>query len=353
MPAISVQPTGTKPTSSASPKGPLAKLYNSDKYDFTSRTYPIDLASDGRGHYVNFYINVNNSSEYLKKNKWVIVNQKSSAQQGQQVRPGQQLVSGNFTGVPFGETLNTAKNTVNSIQQAVVGRNTKRITQAISMYMPDSQVVATYNFDWQSSSLTEALGNLGFGAQAMKSLTNVDTGSIKGALNSVATDPFYAELAGKIGSTVGLTGNNAGDFLMYASGHASNPQLEVLFRGIGFREFQFVFFMSPKSPQEAQNCLDIIKTFKFHASPELSTQSRYWIMPSEFDIQFIHNGPNGAEENTNIHKISTCIITNIDVNYAQNGVWSTFYDGVPTQIMLTLQFKEVEQITRQRIDQGY
>jgi phosphoglycerate dehydrogenase-like enzyme len=43
---------------------------------------------------------------------------------------------------------------------------------------------------------------------------------------------------------------------------------------------------------------------------------------------------------------------NIDVNYAPNG-FTTQSDGAPTQIQLTINFKEIELLTRDRIEQGY
>jgi len=337
---------GTKPTNAASPKGPLAALYGSDKYSFQSHIYPQNLGSDGRGHYINFYINVNNAAQYQGSMKWKIAQNTQGVAQGN-LKPSSPLLSESVVGKNIADS-------VNAIQTNVLGRNTKRITQAISMYMPDQAINADYNINWQSTSLTDALGKAGLFGQAGKALGDlagaISTDGLQGAIRDVSTNPFAAEIAGMIGSNLGVTGQSAGDFLMYASGQALNPQLEVLFKGIGFRNFQFVFYMSPKSPQEAQNCLEIIKTFKFHASPEISLRGgRYWIMPSEFDIQFIHNG----QENTNINKISTCVLEQIQVQYANNGNWSTFYDGVPTQIMLTLQFMEVEQMTRQRIDEGY
>jgi hypothetical protein len=40
------------------------------------------------------------------------------------------------------------------------------------------------------------------------------------------------------------------------------------------------------------------------------------------------------------------------VNYAPNG-FTTQSDGAPTQIQLTINFKEIELLTRDRIEQGY
>jgi hypothetical protein len=57
-------------------------------------------------------------------------------------------------------------------------------------------------------------------------------------------------------------------------------------------------------------------------------------------------------ENDNIPRIGRCIIEGIDVNYTPQGEWSTFYDGQPTTLMLSMTFKEMRVIDRQNISEG-
>jgi hypothetical protein len=42
----------------------------------------------------------------------------------------------------------------------------------------------------------------------------------------------------------------------------------------------------------------------------------------------------------------------MNVDYAPNG-WSTFIDGTPTNIRMTLNFMETEIVTKQRVQEGY
>ena len=109
--------------------------------------------------------------------------------------------------------------------------------------------------------------------------------------------------------------------------------------------------MIPRSPEEAQVIRDIIKQFKFYAAPELlpGSTGRFFIPPAEFDIKFFYNG----RENLNINKISTCVLTRIDVNYASAGQWTTFDDGMPVETMLQLEFQELEIMHKKRIEDGY
>jgi hypothetical protein len=94
--------------------------------------------------------------------------------------------------------------------------------------------------------------------------------------------------------------------------------------------------------------------FTFHQAPEVLTSSfgRYLVPPSEFDIQFFYNG----QENPNIPKVSTCVLTGISVDYAPNGFasYETLLNsperggtGMPVAIRMDLSFKETEIITKQ------
>jgi hypothetical protein len=104
---------------------------------------------------------------------------------------------------------------------------------------------------------------------------------------------------------------------------------------------------APFDESEATNVLEIIKTFKFHQAPEVNTSGmgRYFVPPSEFDIDFLFDG----QKNPHVHQIGTCVLTGLNVDYSPNG-WSTFTNGMPTNIKLSLQFMETEIVTKQRVD---
>jgi len=130
----------------------------------------------------------------------------------------------------------------------------------------------------------------------------------------------------------------------------------MIFKGIGFREFQFDFKFTPRSPQEAQTALNIIQCFKFYSAPEIKTgadDARYYIYPAEYDIEFWSNG----RPNTAINKISTCACTSVNINWTGSGGWSSFrtgaINGAPVEVNLSLQFKELEIMTKNRIGQNY
>ena len=312
------------------PSGPLSSLY-SNPYDFNNLSYPRNIGQAQRGHYINFYINVAENTSYASGANYNALGSASTITN----TPGR-------TGINQANQAAAMPTGTQTIQSALTVRKTKRISQAIALYMPET-VNVQYNASWQSESLTDAAGSLGqygaLGAAAIKKLTSNKTTS--------SLSPFVAEVLGNISENTGLTGAGSRDFALFTTGYALNPQLEVLFKGTEMRTFQFDFLFSPYDESEAEAVVNIIKTFKFHQAPEVVTDSvgRFFVPPSEFDIDFLVDG----QINDKIHQIGTCVLTNINVDYAPNG-WSTFSNGMPTSVRMTLQFMETEIVTKQRVE---
>jgi hypothetical protein len=319
---------------------PLAALYSSE-YDFDNLYYPRNLANSTRGHYIIFYINVAAQSNYISGTSYT----------------GSQT-SGGYTDVGVLEAAGrTAINQENqakagpkgtqTLQEMLTVRKTKRITQGIALYMPET-VNVSYNANWQSESLTEAASKFGlYGTAAAQTL---DGKALSGNKTTSGISPAIADILGQFASgKVGL--GEVQDFALFTQGVAVNPQLQVLFKGTDMRTFSFEFLFTPYDEEEARNVVNIIKTFKFHQAPEVNTSAagRYFTPPSEFDIDFFANG----QLNDKIHQIGTCVLSGVTVDYAPNG-WSALesekFNGMPTQIRMTLDFQETEIVTKERVN---
>lgn len=129
---------------------------------------------------------------------------------------------------------------------------------------------------------------------------------------------------------------------------ATNPFTAVTFETINQRTFNFSYTFLPRSEKEVTQVKNIIDLFKFHMHPELSPGSMFYIYPSEFDIVYYYKG----KENEFVNKISTCALTDMDVKYGGE-YFSTFVNGAPAEISMTLSFKELELLTKERIVKGY
>jgi hypothetical protein len=253
--------------------------------------------------------------------------------------------------------LETGRAAAAGIFEQLSGLDVPRtIGKTISLYVPDT-VNVTYGASYDDISLTESLGKAYFLAQAGVSFLDYFDAykqgeSVQSLANRAGGDPFLRNfLAGAIGQRIGA--QNLPELAAKQLGQAINPQLQVLFRGIGFRSFQFDFVFTPFSKEESDVVKKIIKEFKSAAAPEIKpnrvfNQGVFLDVPDLFGVQFFYKN----KENTNVHKIGKCVLENINVDYAPNG-WSTFNDGSPVQTRLTLQFKEIEIIDKTKIEQGY
>lgn len=375
-------------------KGPLAALAK-NAFASTDLRYPINLGTNNfEGlHYVTFYVNVQEKSSYNVQERTNIgpvanQNRANDAAAGVgQLASGNQIISDSTMGqlfaegtggFAFGAALGGAAGSIAAelggplagIAAAGVGgavggligstivsaidlsRKTKRLKSTISMYMPDTinqQIIHEYG----EISMTEALGMVGAigqGAAAVGSTIEGFMSTGKADLKGAGMGAL-SEVAGTLAEKSGVFGGGIKEALLFSAGLAQNPQVEILYQKTGHREFMFDFKMSARSEAEAAAIRKIIKEFKFHSAPELlkGSSGRFFIPPAEFDIKFFYNG----KENTNIHKISSCVLIGIDVNYAAAGQWTTFADGMPVDISMQLRFKELELMHKGRIEEGY
>jgi hypothetical protein len=130
--------------------------------------------------------------------------------------------------------------------------------------------------------------------------------------------------------------------------------MEVLFDSMSLRTFTYNFQFAPRNEQEAEEVQKIIQLFRFHMAPELRPGvNRYLGLPSQFDIHYMFLSKDGAaSENNFYNRIATCVLQECKVNYTPNGVKS-FEDGGPTQTTMTLSFKEIELLTKDKVSEGF
>lgn len=336
------------------PKNVALQQLEENKYSYASFIYPLDLGAPGAGkdHFMVFHINETSTTQFqTMKSSGQFTNDPNAGPNGDPTivangKKSQKNGFGNQISVPTnGGEKETTKNNNGVVNTAVSAAKQpiRRVATTIVLYMPES-IVTQYQAEWQA----EQLG-------AAADFTNAvrGAGTLGEALKSAGAGA--AQTAGTMLNQ--FTNLSLADALSRTTRLAINPHMEVIFNGIGFREFNFKFRFTPESEQEALNVDNIIRAFKFYAAPEIlrGTAGRFWIYPAEFDIQYYSNG----SENLFLNKISTCALTNMEVNYTPVGQWSAFrphpdIEGQPsvcTDISLT--FKELEIITKERILEGY
>lgn len=165
--------------------------------------------------------------------------------------------------------------------------------------------------------------------------------------------------AGMMGTSVGIGGSGGGSVTGGAFRKIINPMVEVLYRGTDLRSFDFSFMFAPESREDALMLYGnggpggngILNRFRHHAAPR--NQGAYFDSPSEWEIMFMYRSKNGAwTVNSKIPKIAKGILTRVDVDYGPDSEFSTFEDGRPTSARLTMNFREMEIVDKNRIEAG-
>ena len=357
-----------------------------DPFAFAQISYPRDVTTNiENGHYMLFYVNVQNKSKYHYKDyKGVgvggittIFNKggEGSLDAASRATPDsytEGVSDAAFklnllkSGTPGNRLESNFTELAKSQQVARTGMRTwapttTRISDSIALYLPGS-ISNNLTAEYSSS----AMGVIGFAAAAGLKFTdqfgNDDfegaAKTLQGAIGSVGEDILQRALAGIADLSTGVEGTY--QFANQIFGRATNPYMEVLFKETPLRSFTYTFSFQPKDQQERDDVQDIIKTFRFHMAPELQEQNmRFMGIPSTFDIHYMYqpstkNVPldwRSAKENPYLNKIATCVLTNCDVSYEDAA--KSFRDGSPTKISMALSFTETEMITKEKINEGF
>lgn len=375
----------TQNFSSATPEFDYqADVFNSSKYNVDGYMYPADLESSRYGgNKVVFYINVSVDSKVLRPGSELatvddVQNRMRGDLIGEQVgaTPAQTAAAiaattlvttvgggalgslfglgsaGAIPGLATGATATYLASSTNNQEASAAtpraptfARPQKRLKTAIALYIPHALNIR-YSVGWGEEE-TFALSAFGQAAQkgeeavrAMFSdMANASTGSSQVSAGG---------LAGGVLGNLGIRNAPMGEQFGIATGVAANPKKEQAFKNVDFRTFMMDYDFAPRDAAEAANVLNIIKAFKYHMHPEFKEGSAkfLYVYPSEFDVVYYH----GQRENLNIHRHTSCVLTELQVNYSPNGVFSTFPNGMPTHIRVSMTFRELQLLSKETIE---
>jgi hypothetical protein len=300
-------------------KGPLASLFGLSS-GLAKYQYPRDLGSATRGHYILFSINEVSEAQYQAAGKAF-----EAASEGN-------LKDAAALAVDFGTKVGEA---------AVANESSRTSTTkaVIALYMPETMAF-TYNSAYDDTSLLAVAKEIGGAAAGLK--------GGKGVINKLKG--MVGAAGGTFNKAVTVAGSQTARLALQTQGLAINPQKQLLFSGIGFRDYQLVFTFTPYSKKESEDIANIIKEFKKAAAPTIteSAGGMFFKVPASFNLQFMFNG----KENEKVSRVAESVLTTVDVNYSPN-TWSAMDDGAPSQIMLTLNFKEIELIDSKKIGKSF
>lgn len=155
------------------------------------------------------------------------------------------------------------------------------------------------------------------------------------------------------GTAIGAFGGNvsADSVISRASGQILNPNLELLFQGVGLRVFPFQFQFFPRNSQEGKMVMKIIRTLKIAMAPSRTNAQGnangvFIQAPRIFQLKY----KKGGGDHPFLNKFLPTVLSDMKVNYSASGSYSSFYDGTPTHMTLDLQFKEINPLFKEDYD---
>jgi hypothetical protein len=362
------------------------------QYERKTYRFPEDVGSYDKGHYILFNINEQVNTQFYNspaagdKPTVIANNEKLIARRGAVNVAGSATQLGNQLSSILQSGIGNSLSGVNPTIAAVGGQAASAVNQAVNQFIPENvQNVVSGGVSAAVESVKSVRGEkflrtiqrtkdtialympdtLKFSyGQTYTPLTlgGANIGAAVPAIASSLTDSVMRDAGNASNFTLNLAAQNSPiarnqltALATAATGLVNNPMLEVIYTSPKFRQFSFDFMLYPRSEKEAQQVQNILETLRFHSAPEIkrNTGGFFLIPPSEFDISFMYNG----SLNPNIDKISTCVLTDISVDYAPKGFHA--YEvggendaklgrtGMPVGIGLSLRFMETQILTKE------
>jgi len=350
-----------------------------DKFAINVKRFPSDLGGPDLLHYVTFGINVRGKSKLVPENKRLFEVKRSPDSANlteDQLGSGTlRVATAGAAGVGAAVATTAVLDSVAKGTNAALTAVSSKVAKAVNLTGATSQLITTVAGAGVGAAvggailatdllqpdktfrISDVISLYVDGPPAVKyamQYANKELGTLAGVLSGATFDSqgaisASAETLAAFGATMaklpGAFGAaDVGAALSKSTGTALNPFKEVVFEAVDFRSFAFKYKFLPKSKQESDEIKQIIDLFKFHMHPEISQGKMFFIYPSEFQITYYY----GGKRNEYFHQFRPCVLESMEVTYGGEQ-FSSFNDGHPTEVNLSLTFRETEIITRNMI----
>ncbi len=189
-----------------------------------------------------------------------------------------------------------------------------------------------------------AKGGLGAGAEGFgQAVDALADPRAKAALKA----KFVADAVNVFGANI-----NAGNILSRTTGQVLNPNMELLFKGVNLRSFNYSFSLTPRDRSEAQAVKAIINTFKRRMAAKKNATGGnadgvFIKAPDIFRIKFM----SGGDDHPFLYKLKPCALKNMNVTYTDGTPYMTYADATPVKMRMNLSFQEMEPVYSEDYDQ--
>jgi len=352
-----------------------------DPLVFEFHTYPNDLYTLSNGHYIKFDIFENNLSKLsqapspnnpFRFDELEVAKIELEDLTGNITRTGgkaiedntginsidkesaatkSNITSGELKGDDFVKQIQSSG--MNKMRERLKGKTAREINEELNLHSHTHSISKGSILLYTPSTNT-------FGTAA--TYENSETGFLSDFLNGgnlfdslqVGAASAFQKLAGAAVTTaLEIVVPGAGGFFNRSTGMAVNPNMELAFKSVPFRQFSFDYKFAPKDKKELNSVHKIIQLFRFHMSPALIGKTQYFASPSQFELSYMYRD----DENTYIPRITRCVLENIEVDYSPGDKFTTLrpddQGASPQLITMKMQFREMSIITKETIAEGY
>ena len=181
-------------------------------------------------------------------------------------------------------------------------------------------------------------------AAAQAAVTALNTGIDIPGLKPETQGAVRAALSG---AAIGALGSNVSpqSVISRSTGQILNNNLELLFKGVNLRTFPYSITFSPRSPKEGEVVKQIIRRLKASMAAKAGefngTAAGIFIQsPDVFQLKFLKDDV----DHPFLHSFKLCALTGMSVNYTNAGTYTSYEDGTPVNIRMSLTFKELNPI---------
>ena len=180
---------------------------------------------------------------------------------------------------------------------------------------------------------------------ANAAVTALNTGISIPGLDSDTQGAVRAAISG---AAVGALGSNvsAKSVISRSTGQIMNNNLELLFQGVNLRSFPFTITFSPRDPSESRMVKDIIRRLKQSMAPKVGDMAAgsaggiFLKSPDVFQLKYLKDG----HDHPFLNSFKLAALTGMTVNYTNAGTYTSYEDGTPVNLRMSLTFKELNPI---------
>jgi hypothetical protein len=320
-------------------------------YDYGTVWYPNNVQNLGTGHYMIFDIletdtiwgqAVRALGELGSTTYTALGNDNIAAT----LKPAPQTNRAAQIKNAGGGVENRITNQSSGINAGGVGSRHTRVVATIVLYTPPG-IKTSYNVTHEGTETGMLGAALGYGGQGASIGSVTELAARAGEISST----LLAELGGAALAIIPGMGDLKGA-LQKVTGRAFNPNLEMVFKGVPMREFDYTFEFAPKNREELDSVQKIINLFKYHMHPLVEEGSGF-VVPSQFQLTYMYLD----KRNNYIPKISKCVLKTMDLQHGDETSFHTLVadekGAPPIYTKMTLKFAETEIMTKQTTAKGF